>query len=186
MSTNLFFRPSRRPASRARSPRFPHWTAAAGLGLLLSLPGACKGSTPAGEPSERGAAALEAAAAPAAWTPAFREPAVLLATEVEIEGPPGLIAHVALTVDPEIHEYSVRTVPEGLLQEVSLKSPAAGGLVRCQLDHLQIAAERRVRVLERPQAVPVTVSARGNAFWTNTTGQERRGAELRLEGQSAP
>ncbi len=159
------------------------WGRAMAICCSLSSLAGCTSPEPEGKPPAAAASASGAEAA--AWTQAFREPAVLLAAEVEIEGPPGLIAHVAMTVDPAIHDYAVRTVPEGLLQEVSVKSPVDGGLVRCQLDHLQIAAERRVRVLERPHTVPVTVTASGNAYWTNTAGQERRGETLHLTGQAA-
>ena len=112
-------------------------------------------------------------------------PAVLVAREVSIEGPAGLLDHVALAVDKQVHDYSVRTVPEGLLQELRVKPGMTDALVLCHLDRLEIAAETCIRVLERPGDVAVSVTATGNAVWRTPDGAERSGEVLKLHGSGA-
>jgi len=156
--------------------------------LLVPLAPACtSGPEPPVEVSEPGPVAGEVSAvperAPRRWTQTFLEPAVLVAREVTIEGPEGLREHVALLVDSLVHDYQVRTLPEGMLQEVTVKPEATEEVVRGHLDRLQIAAEVRLRVLERPGDVPVIVTASGNAVWRTPDGKERSGESLRLVGE---
>jgi hypothetical protein len=137
------------------------------------------------EPEPASEAAVQAPAAPArAWPQTFVAPAVLVAREVSIEGPPGLLEHLALRQDPA-HEHSVRTVPEGLLMEVAPRADAAPEPIRCYLDQLEIAAEASLRVLQRPGDCELTVTARGDAFFQRPGEPERRGELLRL-AESGP
>jgi len=117
------------------------------------------------------------------WTLAFMEGAVLVAEEIRIEGPPGLLDHVVLRQDPEVATYVTRTIPDGLLQEAAVKKELIGasGLgneVRVQLDAWSVAALRKVTVLQRPGDVPLTVTARGKAVWISADGGTERREEL--------
>lgn len=126
---------------------------------------------------------LEPGALPTrAWTSAFQRPAVLVADEIFIEGPPDLVDHVALRQDDESTIYATKTVPEGLRQELAAR-PELGVEVRAQLDAWSLAALRRITVLARPGEGPVTVRARGSAFWAAADGSgERRENELVFQG----
>jgi hypothetical protein len=116
------------------------------------------------------------------WTRAFRQESVLVADEIFIEGPFDLIDHVALRQDAETTLYETRTVPEGLLQELVAR-PEAGTAVRAQLDAWSLAALRKITILQRPGEVPVTVRARGKAFWSAVDGSgEQRQDELVFQG----
>ena len=119
------------------------------------------------------------------WTDAFENAAVLLAAEVRIEGPVGLLRHVATVSDPGEFDRVEKTVSEGFLQEVVVKPDAAGAEIRAQLDKLSIVATHRLSVLERPGPVDVLVVARGDAYWAQGAGNERRGDILRLDGKIA-
>ena len=158
------------------------------LSLGVALLGAC--STPAEEQLQRSAQAETAELAgpvePQPWTEEFRNEALLVATEVRIVGPPGLREHLAVAQDANHHIYTIQTVPQGLLQETLVREASVGDVpVRCKLDNLTILAERRVVVLERPGAVPVTVTAHGDVFWRDaTTGEESRSATLTLTGEA--
>lgn len=162
------------------------------LGLTLPLVPAAGCSAPreGGEdPGSQRAEAPHADAEPGAtrpWTAAFLDEAVLVAREVRIEGPPGLLEHVAVRQEPPYTVVSVRTTPEGLLQEVALADDAPDTEIRAQLDNLAIAAERRLIVLERPGPVPVVVDATGDVYHARRDGSgERRGETLRLVGDPA-
>src|SRR5262249_37818946 len=109
------------------------------------------------------------AAAARAFTTAFQKPAVLVADEIQIEGPPDLGGHGALRQDPEITTYTTKTVPEGLRQELGAL-PDSHVEVHGQLDAWSLAAFRRIVVLQRPGDVPVSVTARGNAYWAEADG----------------
>lgn len=146
--------------------------------LMCSCLTACKGSEPQPE-------AAPPAPVQRAWPQTFMQPAVLIAREVTIEGPEGLREHLALRIDPNFHDYQVSTVPEGLLQELTLKPGVEGAALRCYLDQLEIAAEVRLRVLERPGHAAVRVIAVGEAFYQKPGEPEQRGEVLRL-GESAP
>lgn len=158
--------------------------------LVVLFLAACAACTAPAEPSaEAGAveagtkpAVRSASSAPRPWTESFMEPAVLVAREVSIEGPVGLLEHLALQVDPDVHEYVVKTTSAGFKQDLAFKRPASGQVLRAQLDQLVIAAELGIHVLERPGDDPVVVTAVGNAVWTSTAGAERRGERLRLSG----
>jgi hypothetical protein len=119
-------------------------------------------------------------AEPTPWTEAFLSPAVLMADSILVEGPPGLLEHVATRADDALFERRVETRPEGLLQTIRVRPDSAGiEVVRAQLDAWQLAAIREVAFLERVDpATPVRVVARGDAVWRDTNGNERRELEL--------
>lgn len=120
------------------------------------------------------------------WTGEFRREAVLIAEEIEIEGPPDLVDHVALQSDPETNLYTSQTITQGLFQEL-LARTEMGTPVRGQLDGWSLAATRRITVLQRPGEVPVRVRARGNVYWAAADGSgERRENELVFLGQHEP
>ncbi len=125
----------------------------------------------------------------AAWTDAFETASVLLAREVSIEGPPGLVAHFALQQNPRDFDFHAEGTARGFLQESSVKQDLAASAavswppLRAQLDNLMIAASHRIRVLERPELCDVVVAARGEVMWKCLAPeQERRGETLRLVG----
>lgn len=152
------------------------------LAPLVALAAAC--SSPEREPEEGvpQKSAEERLLAPVPWTDAFQEPAVLLAADVRIEGPQGLLRHVATISDPEEFDRVERTLPEGFLQEIVVKPDALGAEIRAQLDQLAIVATHRLSVLERPGPVDVVVLANGDAYWARGPETEKRGDSLRLEG----
>lgn len=119
------------------------------------------------------------------WTEDFQKPAVLVAQEVRIEGPRGLLQHVATISDPSELDRVEKTVPEGFLQEIVVKPDAVGAEIKAQLDQLAIVATRRLYVLERPGPVGVLVLARGDAYYALGKETEKRGETLRLEGKIA-
>jgi len=149
---------------------------------LLVLLSACTSDPAPDEPRSSGPAE-NAARADLPWTLEFMESAVLVAGDVRIEGPPGLLDHFAQLQDPDVHTYRVRTLPEGLLQETTVEQLGSVFPIRCNLDNLNIVAERRLTVLERPGEVPVRVLASGDAYWKRTNSDnERRGEQLELIG----
>jgi len=152
------------------------------LPALLALASVLAGALACRAPEPSGShLTLDPAPPPArAWTSAFLKESVLVADEIVIEGPHDLIDHVALRQDEETTVYSTKTVPEGLLQELSAR-PEMGVEVRAQLDVWSLAAFRKITVLQRPGEVPVTVRARGNAYWSDGSN-ERRQAELVFQG----
>jgi hypothetical protein len=119
---------------------------------------------------------------PREWTRAFLREAVLVADEIVIEGPSDLIDHVALRADVETNVYTTKTITEGLLQEL-VALPESGVEVRGQLDAWSLGAFSRITVLQRPGEVPVTIRARGKAYWAAADGSgERRAEELVFQG----
>lgn len=127
-------------------------------------------------------AVASAPAPPVPWTSAFQREAVLVADEIVIEGPPGLIEHVVLRADVETNVYTTKTIPQGLLQELVAR-PEAGVEVRGQIDAWSLAAFRRITVLERPGDVPVSVRASGSAYWAAGDGSgEKRDDQLSFQG----
>lgn len=121
------------------------------------------------------------------WPKRFREPAILVADEITIEGPPGLLNHVATEQNPEAVDYEVTTTPNGLLQSAVVRQNANRGNVQAQLDGWTLVATRRMQVLERPGRGPVRVLSKGNAYWhpqNGEFGQIQRGAKLEFVGES--
>lgn len=152
--------------------------------LALAFAPACR-SAPAPQPEQ--GLELEPLTLPArSWTREFQREAVLIADEIEIEGPPDLVDHVALQSDPETNLYTSQTITQGLFQEL-LSRPEMGTPVRGQLDGWSLAAVRRITVLQRPGEVPVRVRARGNVYWAAADGSgEKRENQLEFVGQHEP
>ncbi|NOT31750.1 MAG: hypothetical protein HOP15_14995 [Planctomycetes bacterium] len=149
------------------------------LVAFLSL---CLGLTPACLRTAKPEPAGSTPPVPAGWTDAFRQEAVLVADEIVIEGPSDLIDHVVLRPDPETNVYTSKTISAGLLQELSARAETRLE-VRGQLDAWSLAAFQKITVLQRPGDVPVTVRARGNAYWAPADGSdERRQDQLVFQG----
>ena len=132
----------------------------------------------------------EANAVPEVWTEAFQPEAVLVAEDVWIEGPPGLLQHVVVAQNARDYDHFVRTTPEGFLQQSQVKPELAGGAatawspLRAQLDNLIIAPSHRIRVLERFGPADVIVRAQGRVVWKRTDGtDEQRGDRVELVGR---
>jgi hypothetical protein len=151
---------------------------AATLLCALTLALSCRGPHP-----PESTLVLEPGAPPGRpWTGAFQHEAVLVADEIMIEGPFDLIDHVVLRQDEETSAYTTKTIPAGLLQELTAR-PEVGVEVRAQLDAWSLAAFKRITVLQRPGEVPVTVRAAGRAFWSAADGSgERRAETLAFQG----
>lgn len=151
--------------------------------LLLASSSVVSGcGSPAGGGSAPSGGGERPVAAERAWTEKFRGPATLVAREISVEGPSGLVSHVAFQQHPD-HVYEAKTIPDGFLQSVVCKR-AEGELIRVQLDNLAIAAEASVRVLERVGEVPVRVVATGDVYWKNLeTGEELRTESFELTGE---
>lgn len=130
-------------------------------------------------------------AAPAPpWTRDFETEAVLVAREVRIEGPSGLLDHVAMMQDPIDWTVNVRTAPEGLVQEARVRPESANidaagrPLLRVHLDNLTVAVSHLAVVLERPtHDADVVVRASGEVLYHDVTGSEHRGEDLTLVGR---
>jgi hypothetical protein len=119
------------------------------------------------------------------WTGRFAKESALVAMNVRIEGPRGLLEHVAIVDQPDLHERTVTTIPEGFLQTIKVRPDAPGAEIRAHLDNLTVLALRELVVLERPGLVDVLVIANGDAFYseTNAPGSDQRGDSLRFEGK---
>ena len=120
---------------------------------------------------------------PAPWTERFATPAVLIADRVHIEGPSGLLEHLAVLADDELFETSVRSTAEGLVQTVRPRPAAqsSGVTVRAHLDAWQLVAFRELTSVERTQDVPIRIVAEGDVTWRDRDGQERTGPSLEIE-----
>ncbi|MEZ5973841.1 MAG: hypothetical protein R3F17_10135 [Planctomycetota bacterium] len=162
------------------------------LALCWIALSACQSDRPAPQPTPAAPApgVTEASAPrpmlsepePLAWTDAFAQKAVLLAETIEIEGPPGLRVHAALTADTDRYVVSQKATDEGLLQTVATR-PEQGFEVRCQLDAWQLAAQH-IRVLERPGNCDVVVRATGAPVWVDPVrGRKEDPRELVFVGK---
>jgi len=120
------------------------------------------------------------------WTERFLAPANLVADEVHVEGPAPLLEHVVTRAEPQIHDVQLKTVPDGLLQTITVRPGSGAVEIRAHLDGLLISALRKLTVLERVGAGDVLVTATGAACWKDVrTGEEQRAPSLRLEGPIA-
>lgn len=99
------------------------------------------------------------------WTPSFTRGAVLIADEVWVEGPKGLLNHFAARVVEPHHRQSVETIPAGFQQIVEVVNLDAGVEIRSILDSMQIVAVKRLTVLERPGDVRVKIRATGRVYY---------------------
>lgn len=120
------------------------------------------------------------------WTDRFRPPALLVADSVRVEGPVGLLDHIATRSEPDAHVRREETTTQGFLQEIVQKPDAPPAEIRAFLDQLEIVAMKRVTVLERPGPVDVVVIATGDVYLRDLTAKtERRESSLRIEGKIA-
>jgi hypothetical protein len=140
--------------------RHPRWI---GFALLLSLGGAC--ASRAAEPRSP----VPPEHAPP-WPATFLQPALLVADEIAVEGPRGLLVHLALRHESDVVDLRSETRPEGFWQEATVRPEADRIQVRAQLDAWNLVALRRMTVLERPGAVPVIVRAVGDVAFTPLAG----------------
>jgi hypothetical protein len=111
--------------------------------------------------------------APKPWTTAFDKTSVLLANDVRVEGPQGLLDHI-YCVASERYVVSQRTLPEGY-EQTMVARPGSEERVRASLDGLRIEAIRRLVVLERVEPCDVHVTALGEVWWRDVNGAEERG-----------
>ncbi|MEL6716459.1 MAG: hypothetical protein AAFP86_21950, partial [Planctomycetota bacterium] len=116
------------------------------------------------------------------WTGAFSERSLLLARSIRIEGPRGLLEHVAIASDDQLYERYVETTAEGFLQVVQRASDEVE-VVRGSLDAWRLAAEARVTVLERLAECPVRIVAAGDVLWRDIDGNLVRGDRIELVGE---
>ena len=168
-------------------------------GLVLSLAFAV---TACGAPASKGPRESTSAFAPAPdpnsgppeeivkshrpWTADFEKKCVLIATDVRVEGPVGLLDHIVTRSDPAFHERSEKTIPAGFLQQIALKDGVGELEIKAWLDRLEIVATRRLTVLERPGTLEVLVLAAGDAYWVdNESKEEKRAESLRFVGKIA-
>jgi len=120
-----------------------------------------------------------------AWTDRFFVTGALIARDVRVEGPDGLLEHIVVTQDLSVMDIVTKTTPDGLLQVITLKPDAIGEEVRAQLDNLALSALHSLTILERPGPVDVVVSASGDAFLKEVGADEQRGATLKVVGKVA-
>jgi len=121
---------------------------------------------------------------PKAWTARFQAPAVLVADSVRIEGPDGLLDHVATRADDAAHVRTERVTADGFLTTIERRTGVAPLEIKAFLDRFEIAAWKRLVLLERPGPVDVVLIAEGEVFLHDTTsGKETRGATLRIDGK---
>ncbi|MEL6906742.1 MAG: hypothetical protein AAFU73_10630 [Planctomycetota bacterium] len=116
------------------------------------------------------------------WTGAFSERSLLLARSIRIEGPAGLLEHVAVASDDELYERYVETTADGFLQVVQRASDEVE-VVRGSLDAWRLAAEARVTVLERMAECPVRIVAAGDVLWRDIDGNLVRSDRIELVGE---
>ncbi len=118
---------------------------------------------------------------PAPWTGAFSGTAVMLAETIYIEGPQGLLEHVAARVDDAYFQRATETTDQGFLQTIVRPSESVPE-IRVRLDRWTMAAVSRVVILERFDECPVTVVATGDAIWRDVDGAISRSARLEFVG----
>ncbi len=111
--------------------------------------------------------------APKPWTSAFLASSVLLANDVRIEGPEGLLDHLYCG-SSEKYVMNQRALPEGYEQTIQVR-PGSGDRIRADLDGLRIEAFHQLVVMERVTPCDVRVTATGEAWWRNLDGSEERG-----------
>lgn len=120
------------------------------------------------------------------WTDRFYATGVLVASDVRIEGPDGLLEHVVARQDLQIVDVSTKATNDGLLQVLTVREEAAGEEVRAQLDNLAIVFLHSLTILERPGPVDVVVSASGDVYLNEKGGDgEKRAPTLRIVGHVA-
>ena len=120
--------------------------------------------------------------APRRWTSEFERAVVVSADRIVIEGPPGLLDHLATRTDPEHHETEVKTVPEGLRETYSARRGATLP-ISAYLDRFEAHAWANLVVLENPFAEEVRVDASGDVVVLDReTGVETRREQAAFRG----
>jgi len=118
------------------------------------------------------------------WTAEFQKPHLVIADEIVIEGPDGLIDHVATRAENAAHTKQERATAQGFLQEIVQKPGVAPLEIRAFLDRYELIAMRKLTVLERPGPVDVVLRANGDVFVRDgASGAEQRVPALRVEGK---
>jgi len=158
------------------------------LGALCAMAMSACGATPdSGEGSHQGGGVggqqTEAAEELKPWTESFTRASLLVADRIVIEGPKGLMDHVALRQDAENLDYSAETLPEGFRQVLRRKDPTAFIEIVAGMDNWQLVALDSVLVLERPGDVPVRIIAAGGVSWHNTDPLGSLSGETELRGE---
>ncbi|GEM_PF-1788091 len=117
------------------------------------------------------------------WTSKFMQRSLLLADEISITGPVGLMDHCVMTLDDALFERTELPTPDGL-QLILRPRPGTGGedLLRAQIDAWNLAAYKEIRMDLRAGDTEVVVTARGSAVWQNTDGSEQRASHLMFSG----
>jgi hypothetical protein len=153
------------------------------LGACLAL-GACVAVDEEVEPTQAEVKPeLREPPAPRPWTTDFREPGLLIANKVYIEGPKGLLDHVATRTVDEFHSYEAKTLPEGFRQTFRVLRPEAGVELRTYLDALEVVIFNELILIEKPGKIDVTVRGQGDAYWRDpVSGEEKRSFEISLKG----
>jgi hypothetical protein len=158
-------------ADRRSAPRL------AGLALVAALSGACQGGpAPAPPPPPTPIEELP-------WTEEFSLEAVLLAKKIRVVGPLGLRDHVALRQEPELFQYTVKTVPDGLLQRLVPLPGVSGREMQLNLDAWTLVAFEEIEILERPGDAPVVLRAEGDVSWHTPDGHDVRKNVLEVVGE---
>jgi hypothetical protein len=120
------------------------------------------------------------------WPSEFSKPAMLIADDISIEGPPGLVAHFAARVDPNVQQQVQKTIPSGYLQQITVKTGGEDSEIKAQLDNLSLVATRRISALERPGPVDLVIQARGRVSWHDLATKEvKRSESMTFTGKSA-
>jgi hypothetical protein len=157
-----------------------------GIALVLVVFAACR-STESDARSSDGAKTEESLPPPPGqiqrWTGRFVTPTLLVADQIRIEGPKGLLDHLATRADADVHARKERTTKEGFLQEITLVEGAPPVEIRAFLDRFELVAMKRITVLVRPGLVDVVLTAEGDVFVREGDAPERRAPSLRIEGK---
>jgi hypothetical protein len=138
----------------------------AACGSAAPKPAPAVNSASNAAPSAGSGAGSAAAPARRPWPVELATEAILIADVIHIEGPQGLIEHVAVRQEGDSIAYKAETTAAGFLQ---VWTPTPGLEVRGQLDNCVLAAMQRLTVLERPGATSVDVRASGHAVYKQIT-----------------
>lgn len=118
------------------------------------------------------------------WTDRFQRLTHLVADEIRVEGPDGLLAHLATRTDANAHKKIERVTTQGFLMEITLEPEAAPLEIRAYLDRFELVAMKKLVVLERPGPVDVVVLALGDVFLKDGESEAaQRAPTLRIEGK---
>lgn len=155
------------------------------LGLtLLFLGSSCVSTDDIETPDSPEAQVEREPEPPAPWTEHFRQSTLAMADRVFIEGPKGLLDHLATRSEDGFHSYEAETLPAGFQQTFKVIRPEAGVELRAYLDGYEIVAFQELVVIERPGELDVRVHLSGDAFLRESdSGVERRGPQLEIVGK---